>query len=1194
MSNRFLSIFLALIVVAAVFPLAAAQQPVQAKLAAGALANIPLTFEANHGQFDAPVRFLSRTPRYTMFLTPTETVLRLRDAGAQNDVVRWHLGGASSDPLIRGEQPLETRTNYFRGNDRRNWRTDVENFGQVRYERVYPGVDLVFRGNQQQVEYDFTLAPNANPKQIRLVFDGVESLTLAKDGALILRTPHGQLVQPRPLVYQEIDGRRRIVDARYRVSGKSVGFALGSYDRGKPLVIDPVLVWSTYLGGSSEDYAYALAVDSSGNVYLTGNTGSTDFPTVNPIYGTKGYDWDVFVTKINAAGTAIVYSTYLSANGWNEQGKGIAVDSSGNAYVTGVTNATDFPGVTAGSIQPSFGGTGDNHDAFAMKINAAGNAIVWATYLGGAGDDFVEGGITVDSAGNTYIAGATQGGISWIDAGAIQPTYGGGDYDGFVIKIDSSGAKVWATYLGGSDGDIAKAIRIDGSGNAWIGGDTSSTSWPGVSGSSLQSSNAGGGDVTITEINAAGTAIIYATFLGGSGGDAIAAMVLDSSGNIYATGFTDSTSFPGVTGSSIQPSNGGGAYDIWVAKLNSGATSIAWATFLGGGDWDMPESLDVDSSGNVYLNGLTVSTDFPVLNAIQPAYGGGEDDIVVAKINAAGTALVWSTYLGGNDNDTSYGGALDSAGNYIIDGFTASSAFPGASGSAIQPTYGGGFDAFVVKIGNSASPSVTSINPTSGVPGTQVTLTGSGFGAVQGTGSVWLGNKLAGSIVSWSDTQIVATVATNVASGSAQVQQAGTWSNNIAFTIITPTISSISPTSGVPGTQVTINGTNFGATQGSGQVWLGNTYAGSIVSWSNTQIVATVAANAASGNAQVQQSGVWGNQIAFTVTSPTISSISPTTARAGDSITINGTNFGATQGTGVVWLGSKNAGSIVSWSNTQIVATVASGATSGVAQVKQSGVWGNQVPITILTPTISSVSPTTARAGDSITITGTNFGATQGTGAVWLGSKNAGSIVSWSDTQIVATVASGSVTGTAQVQQGGVWANYGTFTVLTPTISSVSPTTARAGDSITITGTNFGTTQGSGQVWLGSKYAGSIVSWSDTQIVATVASGSVTGTAQVQQGGVWANYGTFTVITPVLSNISPTSGPVGTQVTFTGTGFGATQGSGKVWLANKYATIVSWSDTQVVATVVAGSTTSASQVYQNGVWSNTITFTVTP
>ena len=1105
MSCRSLSIFLACVVLG-VFPLMAAQQPAPAKFAAGALAKVPLTFEANHGQFDAPVRFLSRTPRYTMFLTPSETVLQMH--GAQHDVIRWHLSGANSNPGIRGERPLETRTNYFRGSDRKNWRTDVDNFAQVRYERVYPGVDLVFRGNQQQVEYDFTLAPNANPKQIRFAFDGVDSMTTNKDGSLLLRTPHGTLVQSRPLVYQEINGRRSIVDARYRVRGKSLGFALGSYDRSRPLVIDPVLAWSTYLGGSIEDYGYALAVDGSGNAYITGTAGSSDFPTVNPIYGTKGYDWDVFVAKINAAGTAIIYSTYLSANGWNEYGLGIAVDSSGNAYITGATNATDFPGVTAGSIQPTFGGTGSNRDAFALKINAAGNAILWATYLGGAGDDTADA-ITVDSSGNTYVAGVTEGSLPWIDAGAIQPAYAGGYYDGFVIKIDSAGAKVWSTYLGGSGDDSMDAIRLDGSGNLWIGGSTDSTSWPGVSGGSLQSSNAGSNDVTLTEINAAGTAISYATFLGDSGYDYLTGLALDSSGNLYATGFTDSTTFPGVTGSSIQPSNGG-SYDMWVAKLGSGATSITWATFLGGSDWDLAESLDVDSSGNVYLNGSTASTDFPVSNAIQPAYGGGEDDVVAVKISAVGTAIVWSTYLGGNDNDSSHGGALDSSGNYFINGFTASSAFPGASGSAIQPTYGGGFDAFVVKIGSSASPSVTSISPTSGVPGTQVTLTGTGFGAVQGTGSVWLGNKLAASIVSWSNTQVVATVAANVASGSGCVQQAGTWSNCPTFTIITPAISSISPSSGVPGTQVTINGTNFGATQGSGQLWLGSTYAGSIVSWSATQIAATVAANSTSGNAQVQQSGVWGNQVAFTVTSPSISSISPSTARSGDSITITGTNFGSTQGSGQVWLGSKLAGSYVSWSNTQIVATVASGATSGTAQVKESGVWGNTVALTVITPVITSVSPTTARAGDSITITGTGFGSSQGSGSVWLGSKLAGSYVSWSDTQIVATVASGSVTGTAQVQQGGVWANYGTFTVITPVLSSISPTSGPVGTQVTFTGTGFGTTQGSGKVWLANKYA-TIVSWSDTQVVATVIAGSTTSASQVLQNGVWSNTITFTV-----------------------------------------------------------------------------------
>ena len=1105
MSCRSLSIFFACVILG-VFPLMAAKQPPAAKLAAGAFAKLPLTFEANHGQFDAPVRFLSRTPRYTMFLTPNETVLQLN--GAQRDVIRWHLSGANADPGIRGEQPLETRTNYFRGNDRKNWRTDVDNFGQVRYERVYPGVDLIFRGNQQQVEYDFTIAPNANAKQIRFAFDGVDSMTTNKDGSLLLRTPHGTLTQSRPLVYQDIDGHRRIVDARYRVSGKSVGFALGDYDHSKPLIIDPVLSWSTYLGGSIEDFSYSVALDSSGNAYVTGVAASTDFPTVNPIQGTKAYDWDVMVAKINSAGTAIVYSTYLGGNGFNEYGLGIAVDSSGNAYVTGGTNSTDFPGVTGGSIQSTYGGSGPYRDAFAVKINAAGSAILWSTYLGGSGDELGYG-ITTDSSGNVYIDGYTDSSsLPWVSGSALQSAYGGNG-DGFVIKINSSGANVWATYLGTSGGDGLGSVRVDGSGNVWVGGSTDSSSWPGVTGSSAQSTYAGNGDAIITEINAAGTAILYSTYLGGSDYDDLQGLALDSSGNVYASGTTLSTSFPGVTGSSIQPSNAG-SYDIYVTKLNSTLTSITWSTFLGGSGFDEDQDIGVDSSGNVYIAGMTNSTDFPVSNAIQSTFGGGSGDAVAVKINAAGTAISYATYLGGSDEDQCFGGAVDGSGNFYLTGFTLSTDFVGTSGSAIQPTNGGYYDAWVAKIGASASPSVTSLSPTSGVPGTQVTLTGTGFGAVQGTGSVWLGNKLAASIVSWSNTQVVATVDSNVASGSGCVQQAGTWSNCPTFTIITPTISSISPSSGVPGTQVTINGTNFGSTQGSGQVWLGSTYAGSIVSWSATQIVATVASNAISGNAQVQQSGVWGNQVAFTVTSPSITSISPTTARAGDSITITGTNFGSTQGSGQVWLGSKLAGSYVSWSNTQIVATVASGATSGVAQVKQSGVWGNTIALTVITPVITNVSPTTARAGDSITITGTGFGSTQGSGSVWLGSKLAGSYVSWSDTQIVATVASGAVTGTVQVQQGGVWNNYGTFTVITPVLSSISPTSGPVGTQVTFTGTGFGTTQGSGKVWLANKYA-TIVSWSDTQVVATVIAGSSTSASQVFQNGVWSNTITFTV-----------------------------------------------------------------------------------
>ncbi|MGZ5442604.1 MAG: IPT/TIG domain-containing protein [Thermoanaerobaculia bacterium] len=493
-----------------------------------------------------------------------------------------------------------------------------------------------------------------------------------------------------------------------------------------------------------------------------------------------------------------------------------------------------------------------------------------------------------------------------------------------------------------------------------------------------------------------------------------------------------------------------------------------------------------------------------------------------------------------------------------------------------------------------AAPVLSNISPTSGYPGTQVTYTGTGFGAAQGSGSVWLGNKFAGSIVSWSDTQVVAVVAASAASGSAQVQQGGVWSNSIAFTVIKPNITGVSPTSGYPGSQVTITGTNFGATQGTGSVWLGNKLAGSIVSWSATEVVATVASTALSGSAQVQQMGVWSNSVAFTVIQPNITGISPASGYPGTHVTINGTNFGAAQGSGSVWLGNKLAGSIVSWSNTQIVATVAATALSGSAQVQQGGVWSNSVAFTVIQPTITGITPTSGVTGTEVTIDGTNFGATQGTGSVWLGSKLAGSIVSWSDTQIVATVASGSVTGNAIVQQGGVWSNSVAFTVVTPALSAIDPEEAFAGDPITLTGSNFSAAQGSGSVWLGSKLAGSIVSWSDTEIVATVDTGSVTGSAQVQQGGVWSNSIALTVLTPTITQVTPNIALVGAQVMLTGENFGEVQGSGSVWLGNQTAgSIVSWDDSVIIVTVASGASTGTAQVLQNGVWSNSRTFTVT-
>jgi hypothetical protein len=591
---------------------------------------------------------------------------------------------------------------------------------------------------------------------------------------------------------------------------------------------------------------------------------------------------------------------------------------------------------------------------------------------------------------------------------------------------------------------------------------------------------------------------------------------------------------------------------------------------------------------------------------------------------------------------------------------------------------------FIPSVVMADPPQLQTVSPTTGRAGDQVTLTGLGFGAAQGAGDVWLGS-IYGVVVTWSDTQVVATIASGSKSGSAQILQGGVWSNSVTFTVVTPTITSVTPTSGVAGTQVTIAGTGFGATQGSGNVWLGSTY-GVAVSWSDTQVVATIATGSKSGSAQILQGGVWSNSVTFTVVTPYITSVSPTTAVAGTQVTIAGTGFGAQQGSGKVWLGN-TYGTVGNWSDTQVVATVATGAISGTAQVLQGGVWSNSVNFTVITPSITSVTPATGVAGTQVTIAGTGFGADQGSGKAWLGNTY-GTVVSWSDTQVVATVASGAKSGTAQVLQGGVWSNSVVFTVtgpskvlvsltlapanstlpvgetqrfsatgtfsdgstqdltdsatwsssnesiavvdgtgvrgftvpispgtttitatqtgiaastgltvvpatvpISPTISSVTPAGGVAGTQVSITGSGFGATQGTGYVLLGTAI-GMVAIWNDSQIVATVAPGSSSGVAKVLQGGLESNSFNFTVTTPTISSVTPSGGVAGTTVIIAGSGFGAAQGSGQVWLGSMNGVVTSWSDTQVVAVVAAGAASGKAQILQNGVWSNSLSFTV--
>jgi len=642
---------------------------------------IPLSFEVNQGQTAAQVDFLSQGNGYALFLAATEAVLSLQKpapaagdgAGAPDSVVlRSIFVGANPQPQVVGLDPLAGTSNYFIGSDPAQWHTNVANYGQVEYRNLYPGVDLVFYGNQRQLEYDYVVAPGTDPGVIKLAIDGAESMTIDGQGNLVLHTSAGDVAEDAPIVYQESSGVRQPVSGQFVLEGDGqIGFALGAYDHSQPLVIDPVLSYSTYLG-TGDTEAFGIAVDTAGNAYVTGASGAY-----------------VFVTKLNPTGTALVYSTFLG--GANvQQGLGIAVDTAGDAYVTGNTYSTDFP-TTTGAFQTSLGGQAN---AFVTKLNPTGTALVYSTYLGGTNIDWGFG-IAVDNAGNAYVTGFSEYGDFPTTAGAFQTSYGGGDSNAFVTKLNPTGtALVYSTYLGSSASyDYGRGIAVDAAGNAYVTGYTDSNDFPTTTGA-FQTSFGGFIDAFVTKLNPTGTALVYSTYLGGTGDDGGWGIAVDNAGNAYVTGSTESADFPTTTGAYQTTYVFVG--DAFVTKLNPTGTALVYSTYLGAGE-DAGRGIAVDNAGNAYVTGATGSNDFPTTTgAYQTTYGGGEYDAFVTKLNPTGTALVYSTYLGGMGNDQGNGIAVDNAGNAYATGFTGSADFPTTTG-AYQTTFGGVFDAFVTK-----------------------------------------------------------------------------------------------------------------------------------------------------------------------------------------------------------------------------------------------------------------------------------------------------------------------------------------------------------------------------------------------------------------------------------------------------------------------------------------------------------------
>jgi uncharacterized protein (TIGR03437 family) len=801
-------------------------------LAAG-YANLALSFERNAGQADRDMLFLARSGACAIDLTADGMVFTLHGRSRSMTVKMALKGNRNVEAIPFPEDELPGRVNYLIGNDPARWRTGVPTFSRVRYRNVYRGIDLIYYGSQRQLEYDFVVAPGADPQSIRLRFEGAAQLRVTSDGDLVATTSGGSIEMHKPVVYQEADGARKAVAGTFAVtSGRTVGFRLGTYDHRKPLVIDPVLVFSTFLGGSVADVANAITTDPAGNIYVAGGTRSPDFPVTpgalqNTPKGASGLG-SAFVTKLDPAGTSLIFSTYVGGTG-GDAAYGLAVDSAGDAYIVGQTASKDFP-VTSGAFQTAI--PSGIRTSFVAKLNPSGSGLAYATYLGGNSSVSylccdAAAAVAIDSAGDAYVAGTTYTSGFPVTQGAVQTKIASGlASNAYVAKLNSSGSSlVYSTFLGGSGqvqfnigpavfaGDVATALAVDRAGNAYVTGYAHSTNFPVTAGAfqtrnkaattSGVASSIAGYNAFVAKINPSGSALVFSTYLGGSGvsipngslgneivfGDQANALSVDNAGNVYVAGSAYSADFPVTAGAyqtklqAAQPTPplvnfGKIGYNAFVTKINSAGTDLVYSTFVGGSGSDRANAMAIDGFGNAYIAGETTSPDFPVVaGAFQPvnkaAAGNRAGSAFVAQLNSSGTALIYSTFLGGSGavnsvnqpaGDTAYGLTLDVAANVYAAGTTWSADFPATQGAfqtgnnAAGPK---GQNAFVARLNLSGPVTADppSIRPNLGVvdaasyapvltPGELGTIFGYSLAnASAGAGSLPLTNSLGGTQV---------------------------------------------------------------------------------------------------------------------------------------------------------------------------------------------------------------------------------------------------------------------------------------------------------------------------------------------------------------------------------------------------------------------------------------------------------------
>ena len=731
-------------------------------------ATLPMQFEANAGQTDGNVKFLARGPGYQVFLTSTQAVLSLVtstaskaeklaarrgesqpvEAAAQRADLRMSLIGANRQPQIEGAERLPGIANYFIGNDPKQWHTSIPTFNKVKYEQVYPGIDLVYYGNRRQLEYDFIVGRGASPERIAFDLAGADRLEVDNQGNLLAHVGKSTLQWHKPFAYQELNGARQEVSARFVVNNGRVSFDVSQYDTSRSLVIDPYVVYSTYFGGNGDDFLGSITLDSGGDLYVIGDTSSLNFPIKNAYDGSRnGTNESVVVSKFSAGGSNLVFSTYIGGS-TNDYSGGIALDPTGNIYITGQTYSSDFP--MRNAAQATIAGLSD---IFVAKLGPTGTNLLYSTYWGGPQD---EAGmcITADSAGNAFVSGWTYSARNFpVTANRFQSKAGGypqdNNRDAFVLKfkttVSGASSMLLSSWLGGSTDETGYGIAIDSADNIYVAGivddgpyatftSPPTSDFPVTAGAFQTQFDEGSTNVLagftdgfLTKVSSNGASMVFSTFIGGSDEDNCWGVVLDSNNRPYVVGETASQDFP-ITANALQPVIGGGdspnvvPQDAFITEFQNTGSSLIYSTYLGGSSYEsgfgeFRFGIALDRFGAIYVTGNTESDDFPLTIDADQTDSTAQSDAFIAKINPAvpgPNGLIYSTLLGG-DGDVQFGNAVnyglaiavDTNGNFYIGGMTSATNFPFTPGAFSTNHNGGFYDMILAKFSSPPDLSVT-------------------------------------------------------------------------------------------------------------------------------------------------------------------------------------------------------------------------------------------------------------------------------------------------------------------------------------------------------------------------------------------------------------------------------------------------------------------------------------------------------